>query len=78
MDDETLQFPAKIAEKIGLATNEINAMKRLGCPFYGRKTCVAWVRAWLAQQAGHAQKESQSVPALIERHQHSAVSTHHG
>lgn len=51
-DDATLEYPGKIAGRIGLGVNEVNNLKRLGCPFYGRKTCVKWVRAWLAKHTG--------------------------
>jgi hypothetical protein len=52
MSDETLAYPVYIAAEIGLTTNEINALKKNGCPFYGRKTCVRWVRAFLERQTG--------------------------
>lgn len=52
MSDETLQYPAKIAEEIGLAANEINRLKKQGCPFYGRKTSVRLVRAFIYQTMG--------------------------
>lgn len=52
MSDETFQYPAKIAEEIGLAANEINALKKQGCPFRGRKTSVRLVRAFLYQTMG--------------------------
>lgn len=52
MSDETFQYPAKIAKEIGLATNEINAMKKKGCPFYGRKTSVRLVRAFMYRTMG--------------------------
>lgn len=47
MSDQTLQFPKAIAEEIGLHENEINSFKGKGCRFYGKKTCVAWVREYL-------------------------------
>lgn len=49
MSDLTLQFPKDIAEEIGLHENEINSFKGKGCRFYGRKTCVAWVREYLTR-----------------------------
>lgn len=70
MSDETLRYPKEIAKEIGLGVNEVNALKRLGCPFYGRKTCVKWVRTWLAQQAGHLRAGSESGPVLAGHHQH--------
>jgi hypothetical protein len=47
MSEFTLQFPGAIKEEIGLHENEINSFKAKGCRFYGRKTCVAWVREFL-------------------------------
>lgn len=64
-DDATLQYPAKIAKEVGLSTNEINALKRVGCPFFGRKTCVRWVRAFLDRSTG---AESLFVPPAHLRH----------
>lgn len=52
MSDETLQYPAKIADEIGLAANEINGLKKQGCPFRGRKTSVRLVRAFLYRTMG--------------------------
>ncbi len=54
IDPDRLEYPAKIADVIGLSTNEIAFLKKEGCPFYGRKTTVAWVRAFIAQKAGAA------------------------
>ena len=51
-DFETLRFPAEISDIIGLSANEINFLKKKGCPFYGRKTSVKWVRKFLAKVAG--------------------------
>lgn len=52
MSDDTLQYPAHITEEIGLGVNEINALKQQGCPFYGRKTSVRIVRAFLHRTMG--------------------------
>jgi hypothetical protein len=52
MTEDTLQYPKHIAKEIGLCVNEINALKNKGCPFYGNKTCVRWVRAFLAKTTG--------------------------
>ena len=52
MSDETFQYPAKIAEELGISTNEINRLKKKGCPFLGRKTSVRIVRAFLYQSMG--------------------------
>jgi hypothetical protein len=52
LDIEKLQFPQDIAGIIGLRKERINWMKRKGCPFLGRKTCVRWVREFIAMEAG--------------------------
>lgn len=54
MSEFTLKFPKSLSSEVGLSANEINALKRLGCPFWGRKTCVAWVRAFLERETGAA------------------------
>lgn len=46
-DNFVLRFPTEIADRIGLNEKEINSFKGKGCRFYGRKTCVAWVRDYL-------------------------------
>ena len=51
-DPWTLHFPVELVEIIGLSKNEIAFLKKKGCPFHGRKTCVAWVRDFLAKSAG--------------------------
>lgn len=48
-DAETLQYPAKIAPILGMHKNEVNALRKKGCRFYGRKTSLAWVREYLRQ-----------------------------
>jgi hypothetical protein len=67
MSEHTLQFPKKLAPEIGLAPNEINNFKRKGCRFYGKKTCVAWVREYLDRVT--AAESSTEQPARL---QHSA------
>jgi hypothetical protein len=52
MDDQTLKFPAHIAKQIGLSANEISWLRKLGCPFHGRKTSVRWVRLYLDRTSG--------------------------
>lgn len=66
MTDETFQYPAKIAEEIGLSANEINALKRQGCPFRGRKTSVRLVRAFIYRTMG-----AESLIGLAAHPQHS-------
>lgn len=52
MDPWTLYFPVELVDTIGLSKNEIAFLKKKGCPFHGKKTCVAWVRDFLAKSAG--------------------------
>lgn len=47
VDDDTLMYPSQMTVRIGLSVNEINALKRKGCKFYGMKTTVNWVRRHL-------------------------------
>lgn len=49
---DRLYFPAEITKDIGLKVNQINFLKKKGCPFYGRKTTIRWVRDFIARQAG--------------------------
>jgi len=51
-DHWTLQFPVELVEIIGMSKNEIAYLKKQGCKFHNRKTCVAWVREHLAKSAG--------------------------
>jgi len=51
-DFDTLRFPSEIEEVIGLSRNEIGFLKKKGCPFFGRKTTIRWVREFIAKAAG--------------------------
>jgi len=51
IDVERLAFPQDIAHIIGLSKERINWMKRQGCRFYRRKTCIRWVREFINEQA---------------------------
>lgn len=55
IDPEKLYYPTQITEVIGLSKNEIAFMKRRGCPFFGKKTTVRWVREFIAKEAGASQ-----------------------
>lgn len=70
MSETTLQYPAKIAEEIGLSTHRINNLKKHGCRFFGRKTSVAWVREHLARVTQAEESES----ALVAHPQHLTAS----
>jgi hypothetical protein len=61
-NDETLRYPTEIAAEIGLNVNEVNGLKKKGCPFYGKKTSVRIVRAFLYRTMG-----AESLLALPER-----------
>lgn len=52
MSEDTLQYPTEIAAEIGLSRNRIGALRRQGCPFFGRKTSVKIVRAFLLKTMG--------------------------
>jgi hypothetical protein len=51
-DIDTLYFPKEISDDVGLSINEITYLKQKGCPFYGRKTTIRWVRHFLAMSVG--------------------------
>lgn len=70
LDPERLYYPSAIAGEIGLSANEINAMKKRGCPFYGLKTTIAWVRLFVAREqqaqiAGVVAKRNRNIPKAI-------------
>lgn len=65
MSEDTLQYPAKLAKDVGLGVNEINALKQRGCPFYGRKTTLRVVRAFIYRVMG---AESLLEPAAYPQH----------
>lgn len=50
IDPDRLEFPSVLAPYIGLQTTQIAFMKRKGCPFYGRKTTLRWVRDFIEEQ----------------------------
>jgi hypothetical protein len=52
VNDETLRYPVEMTAEIGLNVNEINRLKDKGCPFYGKKTSVRIVRAFLYRTMG--------------------------
>lgn len=66
LDIDTLQFPQELAPVIGLSKNEIAFLKRRGCPFYGRKTTVRWVREFLAKEAGAVPRTAPSATSILE------------
>jgi len=52
MDPDKLYFPREIQSVVGLCKNEISYLKQKGCPFFGRKTTIRWVRDFIAKEAG--------------------------
>jgi hypothetical protein len=56
IDPDRLEFPSVIAPIVGLSTNEITFLKKRGCPFYGRKTSVRWVRDFVSRRRGRWQR----------------------
>lgn len=65
MDQDRLEFPQELAPHVGLTSREIGFMKKAGCPFYGRKTTLRWVRKFITHQAGAGQPD----PSLAEHPQ---------
>jgi hypothetical protein len=51
-DPDTLFYPRELQGAVGLSVNQINILKRRGCPFFGRKTTLRWVREFLSREAG--------------------------
>jgi hypothetical protein len=47
LNEDTFYYPVEMAQSIGLNKNEINALKTKGCPFFGKKTTIRIVRAFL-------------------------------
>ena len=66
IDPDRLEWPKKLAPYVGLHTNQIQFLKSKGCPFYGRKTTLNWVRQFLATAA----KAQALSPAPSEHLQH--------
>jgi hypothetical protein len=52
IDPARLEWPKALAPHVGLHANQIQFLKKKGCPFYGRKTTLNWVREFLAKEAG--------------------------
>ena len=63
IDPDTLHYPRQLCAAIGLGVNQINALKRVGCPFFGRKTTLRWVRDFLNDRAGATPEQARAVVA---------------
>jgi hypothetical protein len=68
IDPERLEFPSAIAPIVGLSANDITFLKKRGCPFYGRKTTVRWVRDFVSRRAGAAATEPSALLAGHPQH----------
>jgi len=66
IDPDRLEWPKNLASHVGLHANQIQFLKKKGCPFYGRKTTLNWVRDFLAREAG----APEPLPALFESSKH--------
>ena len=64
IDEDTLHFPKDISCIIGLTKERINFLKKKGCPFFGRKTTIRWVRDFIAREAGVPLPFSKPLPNL--------------
>jgi len=42
-----LLFGRQLAEQLGVSLFYVATMKKMGCPFRGRKTSMLWARKWL-------------------------------
>lgn len=51
-DPEKLFYPSQLSPHVGLSGDEVAALRRRGCPFFGRKTCLAWVRDFISRESG--------------------------
>ena len=60
IDIDRLEWPKNLAPHVGLQAGQIAFLKRKGCPFYGRKTTLLWVRSFIAKEAGAADPYSNS------------------
>ena len=57
IDIDKLQFPAEMAPTIGLSKNQIAYLKKLGCPFFGRKSGGRWVREFIPKRGGEPEPQ---------------------
>ena len=48
---DTLYYPKDIVGEIGMSKQRIAFLKNKGCLFYGRKTCIRWVREHITAEA---------------------------
>lgn len=41
---DKLFYPKDLVDDVGLSKHGIAFLKKKGCRFYGRKTCIRWIR----------------------------------
>ena len=82
-DLDRLEFPCHLADLVGMNPVELGALKKLGCPFFGKKTTLRWVRSFLAQMSGakavvaaRRAEEAEAASLRSVRPRHSALSKH--
>jgi hypothetical protein len=51
LDADRYEFPYKLAPIIGLRKEQIYFLKKLGCPFMGKKTTLRILREFASQRA---------------------------
>lgn len=51
-DLDRLYFTSEISDDVGISGHGFWLLKRKGCPFYGQKTTIRWVRDFIAREAG--------------------------
>ena len=52
LDPDTLHYPVELVDAVVLNKNQISFLKKRGCPFFGKKTTLRWVRDFIARAAG--------------------------
>jgi len=82
-DLDRLEFPCHLADLVGMNPVELGALKKLGCPFFGKKTTLRWVRSFLAQMSGakavvaaRRAEEAEGASLRFVRPRHSVLSKH--
>jgi len=50
-DEDRYEFPYILAPKIGLRKEQIGFLKKLGCPFLGKKTTLRTLREFAKERA---------------------------
>jgi hypothetical protein len=51
IDEDRYEFPYILAPKIGLRKEQIGFLKKLGCPFLGKKTTLRILREFAKERA---------------------------